>query len=131
MSYIPKYILKRMIPKEGVRKVPEGVMIEVINVISPISIDEIPNDDLMNYVEVLIDGKLVDKEIVRKTKLIAQGKTYGVEDLKSLVGTTIPVGEKINILFPLDLAPGKEYDVTVTIKQNNPITINVQRELLE
>ncbi len=130
MSYIPKYILKRMIPKEGVRKVEGGVNIEVINVISPISIDEIPSDDLMNYVEVSVDGKMVEKEIVRKTKLIYQGKTYGVEDLRKLIGTTIPVGDKINIFIPLDLAPGKEYDVSVTIKTNNPITIQVQRELL-
>ncbi len=119
-----------MIPKEGVRKVEGGINIEVINVISPISIDEIPSDDLMNYVEVTVDGKPLNKEMLRKTKLSAQGKTIGVEDIRSLIGTTIPVGEKVNIFIPLDLPAGKEYDVCVTIKQNNPITIQVQRELM-
>lgn len=65
MSYIPKYILKRMFAKDAVKKVAGGLEITMTSVISPFSVDELP-EDAENYIEALIDGKPIKKEKMKK-----------------------------------------------------------------
>ena len=128
MSYIPKYILKRMCPKDAVTKNEDGtITLSLVNVISPIAIEEIPDDDLMDYLEVKIDGEAVDKEALRQMTVDFQGNTYKIEDIKTLVGTTIPVGEKLAFTIPIDVEKGKQYEVEVLVKLDNPINVTLKR----
>jgi hypothetical protein len=46
MSYIPKYILKRMLPADCVKSIEDGIEITFLNVLSPITIEQIPNNVL-------------------------------------------------------------------------------------
>src|SRR6056297_252637 len=128
MSYIPKYILKRMIPKDAIKLDGDDVVINVTNVISPISIDEIP-EDVLNYLEVKVDGDVVlsgaKPDLADGLKLIWEDKTFTLDNIQDAVGETLPVGGKMKIVFPnaIGLASGEEHEVEVTIKTDNPINI--------
>ena len=50
MSYVPKYVLKRMIPNDAVKLVGDSVEVTLINLIM-----EIPASEIPNYVGRLID----------------------------------------------------------------------------
>ncbi|MBD3352279.1 MAG: hypothetical protein GF364_12400 [Candidatus Lokiarchaeota archaeon] len=130
MSYIPKYILKRMLPKDCVKSVEGGgIEIQMVNVISPITIDEVP-DNLLDYVEVKLDGKDLPDETLNKIEISFEGEVYQLDNAKDALGKTIPVGGKLNLKVPdLGLAAGEEHEVEVTIKTNNPINIKVKRTI--
>jgi hypothetical protein len=128
MSYIPKYILKRMIPKDAVKAVAGGVEITAVNVISPISVDEVP-DDVINYLEVEMDGVKISENQKKGLKIFVAEKEYNLANAKDLVGQTIPVGATIKIFAPVVLEKGSTHKVNVVIKTNNPINIEVEREV--
>jgi hypothetical protein len=128
MSYIPKYILKRMIPKDAVKAVPGGVEITAVNVISPISIDEIP-DNLLDYLEVEVDGTALSMDKKKELKVILDDKEYNPANAKELMGHTIAVGSTIKIFAPIVLEKGTTHKVNVLIKTNNPINVEVEREI--
>jgi hypothetical protein len=128
MSYIPKYILKRMIPKDAVKAVDGGIEISAINVISPIGIDEIP-DNITDYLEVEVDGVKVSDAQKKAIKVILNEKAYTIDNAKNLVGMTIAVGESIKIFAPVVLEKGSTHKVNVIIKTNNPINVEVEREV--
>jgi hypothetical protein len=129
MSYIPKYILKRMIPNDAVKEVAGGIEISIVNVISPISIDEIP-DNLLEYLELEADGTKMDNDLKKKIKITYNDKAYSIENAKELVGLTIPVGAALKIFAPAPFKKGEKHKVCVTIKTNNPMTIEVEREVV-
>ena len=127
MSYIPKYILKRMFPNDAFKAVEGGIEMTAVNVISPISIDEMP-DDVLNYVELLIDGQALSKDIMAKTKITVENKTYTIENAKEFVGQTIPVGGTIKVFCPVtNIKAGEEHEMKLTIKLDNPFQIEVKR----
>lgn len=128
MSYIPKYILKRMLTKDCLKLEGDMIVIEVINVISPISIDEIP-EDVLNYLEVKVDGNVLPD--LSGLRLSAQGKEFSLSNIKEAVGLTLPVGEKLIIKMPNTpgVKKGETHTVDVTIKANNPISITAEREV--
>ncbi|MHA1820680.1 MAG: hypothetical protein ACTSU2_05830 [Promethearchaeota archaeon] len=127
MSYIPKYILKRMFPKDCVKKVDNGVEIKMINVISPLSIDEGIPDDPWNYIDAIIDGKPLDEDKKKKITLKFEGKEYVVEKAKEFEGVVIPVGGSVIIFIPIELSQGEEHDFDITIKTDNPFHIKIKR----
>lgn len=127
MSYVPKYILKRMLPKNCVKKVDNGINIEFLNVISPITIEEIP-DNALDYLEVNIDGNAVDAAVKEKIEIGFEEEKATIENLKDFIGRTIPVGGKLNIFIPVtDLNSGEEHEFDITIKSDNPFNIKVKR----
>ncbi|MHA1338508.1 MAG: hypothetical protein ACTSRZ_01235 [Promethearchaeota archaeon] len=130
MSYIPKYILKRMLPKDCVKSVAGGgIEITMINVISPIAIEEVP-DNVLDYVEIKIDGKEISKDKLAKTTISFEDEIYTLENAKDALGKTIPVGGTLKINVPdLGLNAGEEHEFEVTIKTDNPINIKVSRTI--
>jgi hypothetical protein len=126
MSYIPKYILKRMLPKDCVKAVDGGAEINLVNVISPISIDELP-ENVIDYLEVKIDGVAISDDQKKGIKLSFGGKTFEMASIGDLVGETIPVGEKAVLYCPCDVKAGEEREIDVTIKTDNPMNIKVKR----
>jgi len=130
MSYIPKYILKRMFPNDCCKSVENGgVEISMVNVISPISIDEVP-DNVLDYIEVKIDGNEVSKDKIAKAKILFEDEEYNLANAKNALGKTIPVGGTLKIIVPdLGLNAGEEHEFEITIKTNNPINIKVARTI--
>ena len=126
MSYIPKYILKRMLPKTCLSLDGDMIKIEMVNVISPISVDEVP-DDVLNYLAV----KVNDTEVADLSGLVLiwGDKEFTLSNIKELVGVTLPVGDKLTIKIPnsVGLKSGDKPTVEVTIKTDNPMNIKVDR----
>lgn len=130
MSYIPKYILKRMLPKDCVKAVGDGgVEITMVNVISPISIDEVP-ENVLDYVEVKIDDEPLPKDKMANIEIKFDDDVYTLNNAQDALGKTIPVGGKLTITVPeVGLKAGDKHKVDVTIKTDNPINIGVERKV--
>ncbi|MHA1732833.1 MAG: hypothetical protein ACTSU5_12880 [Promethearchaeota archaeon] len=125
MSYIPKYILKRMVPMDAVKATDNGFVIEVTNVISPLSVDEIP-DDLSNLISFKVDGKELP---VEKFKLKHEDTVVDIMNPQSALGVTVPVGGKIEIIYEGGkLEPGT-HEFEVNIQADSPVSIKLEREL--
>ncbi|MBD3352737.1 MAG: hypothetical protein GF364_14715 [Candidatus Lokiarchaeota archaeon] len=104
MSYVPKYILKRVVPKDGLFNIDvsgdgniDGFAIKYVNVLTPIELPEnMQADDLKDqFVGAWIDE---EKYTLEQLNLHYNGKTYSLNDIDSLMGTTIPVGGIVYIL---------------------------------
>ncbi|MBD3352778.1 MAG: hypothetical protein GF364_14920 [Candidatus Lokiarchaeota archaeon] len=132
MSYIPKYILKRMLPKDGIVRVPDGIELNLINVLSPLSIDEIPEDYLeyLDYLKVLIDGEPISNDVKVGIEIKFEGEIYGKDNLKDAIGKTIPVGGKLTIFVPITTVnSGENHDIEININLDSPISIKVNRTI--
>lgn len=127
MSYIPKYILKHMIPADAVKAIPTGVQITAINVISPTTITEIPPEGVLDKVEFLIDGKPIADEDKARVQLSLADKTVVVSDLKALEGATLPVGGTIVFVLPVKLQPGESHQFELRVHSNRPQNIAFER----
>lgn len=128
MSYIPKYILKRMLPKDCVKSVEGGIEITFLNVISPITIEEIP-DNALDYLVVSIDGEEISDDAKKGIEIEMDGETATVDNLKEYIGRTIPVGGKLQINVPVEVPAGEKHDFDITIKTDNPFNIKVSRKV--
>ncbi len=125
MSYIPKYILKRMVPMDAVKATDNGFVIEVTNVISPLSVDEIP-DDLSNLISFKVDGKDLP---VEDFKLKHEDLIVDIKNPQGALGATIPVGGKIEIIYEGGKIEAGTHEFEVNIQADNPISIKLDREL--
>ncbi|MFX0098407.1 MAG: hypothetical protein ACFFCS_02425 [Candidatus Hodarchaeota archaeon] len=115
-QYIPKYIIRRMFPKDCAKKVEGGVEITMMNIISPIKVsDELP-EDIENYINANIDGKPITDEVKKGIALTILEKKYDINNFKELVGVTIPVGSPIKIFAPYTAVEvGEEHEVDIDI----------------
>lgn len=128
MSYIPKYILKRMLPKDCVKATDDGIEITFLNVISPITIEEIP-DDAIDYLVVSVDGNEITDDQKNGIQIEMDGELATIDNIKNYIGRTIPVGGKLKINVPVKLAAGEKHDFDITIKTDNPFNIKVSRKV--
>lgn len=150
MSYIPKYILKRMIPEDSFFNTckngsePDTFGFYIVNVISPLSVPaEIPSDpeelaklagvdDLSKLITVSVDGQELEFDI-NKLSLKYEDKIVTLANLADAAGVTIPVGGKLVLMYeyPGGLSVG-EHEVTVKINIGGGAQeITAKRELKE
>jgi hypothetical protein len=122
MSFIPKYILKRMFPEDAFKAVAGGLEITMVNVISPLSVDEVP-DDVENYLEATVNGVKVSDADKKKIKIITSKKTFTMANAKEFAGFVIPVGEKLKVFVPGKFNKGDEPEVGITIKTEHPFEL--------
>ena len=136
MSYIPKYITKRLIPSDSVKLEGNSIKVKFINVISPINVEGAPNN-IKDFIELKIDGELVyskDKNTLGADVLIEyKGKTFTLDNLKQLgengiiaTGDSLSivapnfknfkVGEKHTIIFSLNLKRGFSFEIERTLQ---------------
>nr|MDO8113444.1 hypothetical protein [Candidatus Sigynarchaeota archaeon] len=134
MSYIPKYILKRMIPEDSFFNVckkvagkPDAFGFYIVNVISPLTVpSEIPSDpkelaklagvdDLSKLITVTLDGKALAVDL-NKVELRYENKSVTLKNLKDAAGVTIPVGGKLALIYdyPGGLKEG-EHELVVKV----------------
>ena len=131
-NYIPKYIIKRLVPKDSIKKEGDTLKIKFVNVLSPITVsDEFP-DDLSGMVKVKVDGEEIPEEVIFNTELEIEGKTYKVTELKELKGETIPVGAVVMINVPdADniVESGKSYNFSTWISETDNLSIEIDRKV--
>lgn len=132
MSYIPKYILKRMVPadalfcvdKNGDGKA-DAIGFYIINVISPISIPaDVPTDpkelaklagvdSLNSLIKVTIDGKDIGFDFA-KLELRHEDKSVKISNLKDAAGVTVPVGGKLVVIYDWPGGmPAGEHEISI------------------
>ena len=116
MSYVPKYILKRIVPKNGVANIDmsgdgkaDHVAVKYLNIVSPLEIPANANvEDLLSQFK----GVNIDEEWFSDPKLLQlwfEGELLTLADFDKLKGKTLPVGGKLVIIMEKDggVAPGK------------------------
>jgi hypothetical protein len=108
MSYVPKYIIKRIVPNNAVAnldlnndKKVDAVGVKYINVLTPM---ELPADlDIESlkkeFVCVSIDGK--EYKDLNDLMLFFEGELLTLKDINKLKGKTLPVGAKVVIVIKL------------------------------
>jgi hypothetical protein len=157
MSYIPKYIIKRMFPKEECLQVVkkdgiEFIQVQMINVISPMTVPEGKIDlggvklpeDIGKYVKITVDGincPVNGDNLTNDVMLFEQGNMHtwkSIFEQSSASGKTIPVGGKLTLLirksiFPADvqakMKADAEVEVSVEVSIDNPVNISVKATL--
>jgi hypothetical protein len=134
MSYIPRYIIKRMVRKDGVKLVDGNIEITVTNAIAPLVVDEVP-EDVINYLEFQVDGKVVvGGEVPESSKDFQMKfgeKIFTIDTLKDALGETLPVGGQLTITYPnsIGLAKGETHEFICIIKYDSPIQLKFEREI--
>ena len=157
MSFIPKYILKRMLPansfftidKDGDGKA-EAIGFYIVNVISPLSLPaEIPStpeelvklagaSDLNSLISVTLDGVDLGFDF-NKLELRYEDKSVKIGNLADAAGITIPVGGKVVFIYDY---PENDYPAGITMIGEHELTlkynlagqsgdISVKREVTE
>ena len=123
MSYMPKYIIKRLFPSDCIKLKGDGVEITFNNVLAPMAVEKIPEG--VAYLErysIKIDGNEVPLELMKKAKVTVNGKVYASTNIKEMEGEVIPAGGKIVIFAPITefagkkLKKGEEHEFYVVIK---------------
>ncbi|MHA1732746.1 MAG: hypothetical protein ACTSU5_12445 [Promethearchaeota archaeon] len=115
MSYIPKYIMKRLVPPDAMKKVEGGVELTLINVIQPIPADQIPGDPL-DFLEVKVNGETLTRDELEQIKVMWEDNEYMLGSIAD--AGTIPIGATIKFFFPTDkVAKGDEATVEVIIAE--------------
>jgi hypothetical protein len=123
MSTLPNYTLKRMIPADAVKNTDYGWAISIINVISPVHVDAIP-DNFYELFSVTVDGMPLDKNSL---SLYFDGKEATVEAPHDAVGVTVPVGGHIEFRYKGEnLEPGKHV-FRLEITANPDVSIEFER----
>lgn len=134
MSYIPKYIHKRLIPEESFKLDGDFIKIEVINVIMPIPFGEIP-EDFINILEVRFDGETIidatKPENYEKALIIWNNKNYPLSKIREVGDGLLPLGDKFILAFPniKNWKKGETHELHLRIQIANGIELKLERKL--
>jgi hypothetical protein len=129
-NYVPKYIIKRLVPASGVKKIEDILEIKFVNILSPITVSEEFPDDLSGKIKVSIDGKELSEDQIFKTELDIEGKTYKIPELKTLKGKIIPLGAEVFIRVPDPvqmIQSGNTYNFSVWIEETPNLSLDIKR----
>lgn len=118
-----------MFPDDSFKKVAGGIEVTMVNVISPLSVDEVPAD-VENYIDAKIDGKPLSAADKKKIKIVTGGKTFTIANAKTFAGVVIPVGDKIVVFVPSTLEKGSEHEISIIIKTEHPFELTVKRKIV-
>ena len=111
MSYVPKYVLKRMIAQDGLKAVEGGVDIAMHNIIATIPADQIPGDPL-DLIKIKLNGSELSKEEKSQILVKFEDKSFKLGQIRD--AGTIPVNTMITFHFP-----------TTTVKAGEEVTVDI------
>jgi hypothetical protein len=108
MAYVPKYIIKRMIPADALKNVDmdgkgriDGFALKYVNVLAPMQIEKnFDVEDLKKQLfdaDIKVDGTALD---VKKGAIYAIGKKITLANIADLGGLSLAVGSHLYIYFP-------------------------------
>ncbi len=116
-----------MFADDAVKLVEGGIEITMTNVISPLSVDEVP-DDVENYLDGTVDGKSISTEDKKKFKIKFGGMEFNIKNAKEFAGKVIPVGEKVTVFLPFTgISKGEEHEFGILIKTEHPFELAIKR----
>ncbi len=97
MSYVPKYIMKRMVPQDAIKKVDGGGSLRIINMIMPLSADIAPSGNPLDYIIVKVQGEELSKEEMEAIEIKVNENTYTFKNLAE--ADTIAVGQEVTFVL--------------------------------
>ncbi len=124
-----------MVPDNAVKIVGTNIEITIVNVISPLTIEEIPEGDLSQYVDIALDGKWFEgqakQDYVNKIELRYEDKAVTLKNVRQFSGLTLPVGAQIKLVAPNSSGwkAGETHSVTVKINLDNPVEVSAERKI--
>ncbi|HMF32972.1 MAG TPA: hypothetical protein VKK79_16230 [Candidatus Lokiarchaeia archaeon] len=128
MSYIPKYIIKRLVAEDGLKKVEGGVELTLTNVIQPLPADQIPGNPL-DFLHIKINDNEMSREDMEKVKINWEDREFTFESLRD--AGTIPIGAQIKFTLPTEeFDIGQEVTIDINIPDLN-VNINFARKIAE
>ena len=117
MSFIPKYILKRMFPLDCLKKVEGGIELTMVNVISPIAAKDLP-ENVSDFISVKVDGNDIPRDVIQGLVVTANGNKYDASNLKDLNGQVLPIGGSLAFFVPYEgVQAGEEHELALDIKE--------------
>lgn len=129
MSYVPKYILKRMVPNDAIKLNGEKIEVKFINVLSPIQIKTLP-PNYLDLIHLSVDGKPLDKEILKKVVFEADGKEISLENPFAANNFLITLGMVLTIKIPnIGLKKGETHTFGVKIAEYQKLTFDFERTI--
>ena len=115
MSYVPKYILKRMIPQDALRKVEGGVELKMINMVTTIPIGEAPGDPV-DLLEIKVNGEPLTREQMLSITVQWEDNNYTMENIRD--AGTIPVNVELKFFLPYEnVEVGQEVKIEIAVPQ--------------
>lgn len=137
---MPKYILKRIVPKEALANydisgdgTPDHVGLKYINVLAPMELPaDLTADDLLGQLEgIYVDDEKVDQP--ERGMILYQDRRITIENIAEFAGETFPVGGQLLILvpYPGGLDPGPHKLRIDTVYQGQKNSSGVERELTQ
>ncbi|MFX0100442.1 MAG: hypothetical protein ACFFCS_12790 [Candidatus Hodarchaeota archaeon] len=138
MSYVPKYVLKRMVANDAVKLVGDNIEITIINLIMDIPTSEIPNyvGNLLEKMDMTVDGEVVCgidfPDVAAKARLWVDDKEYTFDNLVD--SGVIPTNAKMKFVVPnvKGLKVGETHKFGINLKiPEMPINTEIEREVCE
>ncbi|GAB4315453.1 MAG: hypothetical protein Kow0069_17330 [Promethearchaeota archaeon] len=140
MSYVPRYIMKRIVPMDALANYdttgdgrPDHVGLTYVNLLAPLEIpQDLDPDDLISQLkEVAIDDAPLDREAVLAGQVWYEGEKFTLENLAAAAGRTVPIGGRLLILLPYPggLPEGKHKVRLVTEYQGQQSVTEFEREV--
>ena len=115
MSYVPKYILKRMIPQDALKKVEGGVELKMINMVTTIPVGEAPGDPV-DLLEIKVNGELLTREQMLSIKVQWEDNNYTMENIRD--AGTIPVNVELKFFLPYEAVEvGQNAKIEIAVPQ--------------
>jgi hypothetical protein len=105
MSYLPKYVMKRMVPENALKQVSGGVEITIVNQVATLPVDAIPGNPA-SFFTVKLNGKQLPHSDMEKIIITVDGKPYTLPKIQE--ATEIPTGATLKFFFPLKGAKAGE-----------------------
>ncbi len=123
MSYVPKYVLKRMVAQDGLKKVEGGVQLTLVNVIMPLPLDQVPGE-VLDFLTLKVNGRELTKDEMAKVQIDWEGKNFTFMNIKDAL--TIPVGAQIKFFLPTtEVDVGQNVKIEILVPAVN---VNIEFE---
>ncbi|MEX2684372.1 MAG: hypothetical protein Q6373_022565 [Candidatus Sigynarchaeota archaeon] len=117
MSYVPKYILKRMIPEDALKKVGDNVELRMINLVTTIPVSQAPGD-IVDLLEVKVNGEALSRDVKKKIGIKWGDKNYTLDTIRD--AGDVPVNADITFSLPYPgVTVGQEAKIEISVPQFN------------
>jgi len=114
-----------MIEADAVKNTSFGWAITIKNVISPLTVDEVPKN-LLELFKVTVDGKVLDN---KKLSLFYDGKEATHDNTNVIIGITVPVGAVIEFRCKGEKLSKGMHSFKLEIAARNDLSIDFEREV--
>lgn len=132
MSFIPKYIAKRLIPADAVKIENDKVKVKFVNVLAAISTEKSPKNT-KDFIEVKIDGQTLFSKTQQNLEsgvlLEHKGKKYALNEIQQIGNGIIAAGDILNIFVPnvKNYKPGETHRIEFDLHIGKGFHLDVER----